>query len=125
LDTCALLWWTLDPKKLSPAAATACEAAAREGAVVSSISVWEIGIKVKKGKLALPIPFPEYVGRLKKVDGLEIVPVSDTIWLENLSLDWDNSDPADRTIVATARLRNLPIVTKDSRMAAYYDKVVW
>ena len=80
---------------------------------------------MKKGKLALPIPFPEYVGRLKKVDRLEIVPVTETIWLENLALDWDNPDPADRTIVATARLRNLPIVTKDGRMAAYYDKTVW
>lgn len=125
LDTCALLWWTLDPEKLSPAAAAACEAASRQGAAISSISIWEIGIKVKKGKLALPIPFPEFVGRLKKINRLEIIPVSETIWMENLALDWDNPDPADRTIVATARRRNLPIVTKDSDMAACYDRVVW
>ena len=50
LDTSALLFWTLDPAQLTPAAAQAIEQADR--IVVSSISIWEIALKVKRGSLA-------------------------------------------------------------------------
>ena len=125
LDTCALLWWTLDPDTLSPAAAATCNGIADKGALVSSISIWEIGIKVKRGKLALPISLDEYVDRLKSVMGLRITPVDERVWLDNLALKWEHRDPADRTIVATAQRRTLPIVTKDRIIAEFYPKVIW
>jgi PIN domain nuclease of toxin-antitoxin system len=125
LDTCALLWWTLDPGKLSPAAARACDSIAETGGLCSSISIWEVGIKVKRGKLVLPLSLEEYLSRLRRVRGLEVVPVDASTWLENLALPWEHRDPADRTIVATAKRRNLPIVTKDSVIAAFYHDVIW
>ncbi len=125
LDTCALLWWTLERDKLSPAAAEACGAVPREGGVCSSISVWEIGIKAKLGKLALPLPFAEYAARLRRISGLEIVAVDDSIWVASLALEWANRDPADRVIVATAGRRQLPIVTKDRAIADFYSPIVW
>ena len=51
LDTCALLWWTLDPDHLSQTAYKVCNKIVEEGAFISSISIWEIGIKIKKGVL--------------------------------------------------------------------------
>ncbi len=51
LDTCALLWWTLDPEKLSQTAASACDMISFTGGAISSISIWEIGIKAKKKNL--------------------------------------------------------------------------
>jgi PIN domain nuclease of toxin-antitoxin system len=125
LDTCALLWWTLDPEKLSPKAAKVCDRIATKGGVVSSISIWEIGIKIKKGELEIGLPLEDYVGRLKQLSGLEIVPVDEIIWMRGLDLDWKHRDPADRTIVATASLRKIPIVTCDEDIQKFYRRVIW
>jgi PIN domain nuclease of toxin-antitoxin system len=120
-----LLWWTLSPRKLSKAALDACNGISGRGGAVSSISIWEVGIKVKKGKLALPFSVAEYASRLRKVAGLELIPVEASIWLESLALNWRNPDPVDRVIVATARVLDLPLVTRDKEIAAFYPKTVW
>ena len=53
LDTHALLWWTLDPGRLSAHVRERCERMPQTGACISSISIWEIGIKVKRGHLEI------------------------------------------------------------------------
>ena len=125
LDTCALIWWTLDPDKLSEAAAIACNDIANNGGIISSISIWEIGIKIKKGRIDLGISLDEYVSRLKHLDNLGIVPVDENIWIENIALDWSHKDPADRTIVATAKLENVPIITKDDIIREFHPNTIW
>ena len=125
LDTCALIWWTLDAGKLSSAAAQAIGKDQREDLYISSISIWEIGIKIKKGKLDIGTDIADYTARLAKLDRLKILPVDDAVWIKNLELDWDHRDPADRTIVATALLHRLAIVTADTSMAAYYPATIW
>jgi PIN domain nuclease of toxin-antitoxin system len=125
LDTCALLWWTLDPGNLSPTALDACRQLKDGQGIVSSISVWEIGLKVKQGKLEIGMEMAEFVKRLKAASTIEIVAVDESIWMENLALAWEHRDPADRTIVATARLRKLPIVTPDRHITSFYPQIVW
>jgi PIN domain nuclease of toxin-antitoxin system len=125
LDTCALIWWTLDPEKLSQAAAAACEDIHKTGGVISSISIWEIGIKIKKGSIDIGISLEEYVSRLKQIANLDIVPVDEDIWVKSITIDWAHKDPADRAIVATAALRDLPIVSKDSTIKKFYSNVIW
>lgn len=125
LDTCALIWWTTEPGRLSEKASKACSTINIEGAALSSMSIWEIGIKIKKGKLDLKLSIEDYVSRLNNIRGLEIVPVNEAIWIYNLKFDWNNHDPVDRTIVATAKLMNLPIVTCDSLISAFYPKIIW
>jgi PIN domain nuclease of toxin-antitoxin system len=124
LDTCALLWWALDPDQLSTPAAEACKQMEQQGGFVSSISIWELGIKVKRGKLDLGMPLQEFVARLKQTS-IQFVPVDEAIWMENLNLAWEHNDPADRTIVATAKLRGLPIVTLDKIIKSFYQQVIW
>jgi len=124
LDTCALLWWALDPDKLSAPAADACKLMEQQGGFVSSISIWEIGIKLKKGKLELGITLDDFVVRLKQTS-VQIVPIDEAIWVENLRLRWDHADPADRTIVATAQMRRLPIITSDGVIRAFYQSIIW
>ena len=123
LDTSALIFWTLDPNRLSTLAVESIVEAKRK--VVSSISIWEIGLKVKQGKIKIPLPVIEYVDKLKTVEGMEIVPVDERTWLKNLELDWDHKDPADRTIVATAMLLSIPLVTSDRIIRQFYAETVW
>ena len=123
LDTSALLFWTLDPVQLSSTAGQAIEEADR--LIISSITVWEVGLKVKRGKLEIPLSIAEYVDRLDQLDKLEIRPVDVRTWLENLDLEWEHRDPADRAIVATAIILGCPLVTSDRRIAAFYEDTVW
>ena len=52
LDTCALIWWSLDQDKLSLPARKACEQIEKDkNGLVASISIWEIAIKIKNNKL--------------------------------------------------------------------------
>jgi PIN domain nuclease of toxin-antitoxin system len=124
LDTCALIWWTLDPDQLSKKATKICSKIDQRGCFISSISIWEIGIKIKNKKLDIGMSIESYVNALKKIN-LEIIPITEEIWISNLKLNWDNKDPADRTIVTTAKVHKLPIVTKDENIARFYKRVIW
>ena len=123
LDTCALIFWTLDRAKLSAGAEKAIEEADR--IAISSISIWEVGIKVKKGTLQIPLSLPEYVEKLNSIEGFDILPVDERAWLKNLELDWDHRDPADRTIVGVASLHACPLITSDARIRAFYPDTIW
>ena len=123
LDTSALLYWTLDPARLSTTASQAIEQAER--VVVSSISIWEIALKVKRVRLQIPLAIDEYVERLTRLDELEILPVDVQTWLDNVALPWEHRDPADRTIVALATRFDCPLVTSDSTIQEYYSKTIW
>ncbi|MEG5067068.1 hypothetical protein QUB33_26030 [Microcoleus sp. B3-A4] len=49
LDTCALIWWSLDPEKLSQSAKDACQQMEQEkNGLVPSTAIWEIAIKLQK-----------------------------------------------------------------------------
>jgi PIN domain nuclease of toxin-antitoxin system len=123
LDTSALIYWTLDPARLTPRAARAIEGAER--IVISSISVWEIALKVKNCKLKIPLPITEYVDRLNRLDKFEIQAVDVQNWLDNLDLPWEHRDPADRTIVALAVRLDSSLITSDEVIASFYPKTIW
>jgi len=123
LDTSALLFWTLDPIQLSRKAMLEIEQA--EKVVISSISVWEIALKIKRKKLTIPLTIKDYVERLERLETLEIFPVDTQIWLENVDLPWEHRDPADRTIVALATRFDCSLVSSDQAIAKFYSKTTW
>lgn len=123
LDTVALLFWMFERVRLSKDAARAIASADR--IAVSSISIWEIGVKVNTGKLSIPLPVPELAERLERVDRLDLLAVDLGTWLMVLDLDWAHRDPADRTIVATAALLACPLLTPDSRIQKFYTRSIW
>ena len=123
LDTSALIFWTLDRERLSEAAAAAIAEADR--ILVSSISIWEIGIKVSRGGLSIPLTVQEYADRLIQVDRVELLPVDTATWLKNVELEWAHGDPADRTIVAVALLHSCPLVTSDRAIREFYPDAIW
>ncbi|MEH2162681.1 MAG: PIN domain-containing protein [Nostoc sp.] len=54
LDTCVLIWWSLDPGRLSEPAKEACNQMEKDkNGLVPSIAIWEIAIKIKNKKLDL------------------------------------------------------------------------
>ena len=119
LDTHALLWWALDPEQLSRPAQEVVREMEDRGGYASAISVWELGIKVQRRQLELPITVDELARRIEGGGVVELVSVDTTTWLRTLSLDWEHRDPADRVIVATAQLKQVPVLTKDRVMHGY------
>lgn len=123
VDTAPLVYWTLDPGRLTPAADAALDGADEVG--VSAISLWELGDGVRQGALELPLSLREYAGRLAQVEGVEVLAVDEETWLKGLELEWDRRDVVDRTIVAAASLRGCPLVTDDEGMRGFYQEAVW
>lgn len=126
LDTCALIWWSLDPDKLSDQAKLACdEMEIEKNGLVASISLWEIAIKIKNKKLDLGVSLTTYVETLQKSDVIKIIPIDENLWLESVALEWDHKDPADRVIVALAKKYQANLITADQIIMKFYDLVIW
>jgi PIN domain nuclease of toxin-antitoxin system len=125
LDTCALVWWTLDPDKLSPTATRRCRTIGRDGALVSAMSLWELEVKIRKKKLDLAMSLDKYCARLTSLGSITIVPVDAAVVLKSHHLRWQHRDPADRMIVATAALHDAALVTADEAIRGFYGKAVW
>jgi PIN domain nuclease of toxin-antitoxin system len=118
LDTHALVWWVDGSKKLSRDQHRATERAASTGGLfVSEVSFWEIAMLVEAQKLTFREPIDEWLERAAAAPAVERIGITPTIAREIASLSTTrNWDPADRIIVATARVLGAPLVTSDSRI---------
>ena len=126
LDTCALIWWSLDPDLLSVSAKNLCdEMEQKKNGLVASISLWEIALKVKKNKLYLGIDLNVYINTLFRSDVIQIIPIDVDLWVSSVNLDWDHRDPADRVVVALADKCQAQLITKDTIIKNFYSLTVW
>ena len=126
LDTCALLWWSLDPNELSETAKIAIEEMERDkNGITPSMAIWEIAIKVKNKKLVLGFPLDTYLTKLQQSDVLQIMPVDEAILVNSVNLQWSHRDPVDRIMVALAISNGCSIITKDRKIRDFYDRVIW
>jgi len=122
LDTCALLWLTLDPTSLSTKAHKAISNADR--LILSSISIWEVGVKWKAGKIDLGTTYEDYTSRVVNCSDFEVVSVDAPLWSKSILLDWDHRDPADRVIVTLARHLKVSIITADEEMKKFFKHCI-
>jgi PIN domain nuclease of toxin-antitoxin system len=122
LDTCALLWLAEGAERLSAEAREHIECAAQ--VYVSAISAFEIGLKCRSGKLKLPVPPAEWFESISDHHGIEVIPLDWNICVAATDLPPIHRDPCDRFIVATAKLRRLPVVTADPVFSSYGVEVV-
>ena len=91
---------------------------------VSSVTLWEIAIKVQIGKIDMPIDRQFY---LRKLDDLEArpLPVELRHSLAVFELPPHHRDPFDRLLIAQAREDGLTIATRDQAFSAYDVETVW
>ena len=113
LDSNAFLFWTVTPKVLS--ASVRGELATSPRLYLSVVSIWELEIKVARGRLSVP---PELWDDLPQI-GIEVLPIEKADALAAARLPSHHRDPFDRMIVAQALARGLTIVTRDAALMAY------
>jgi PIN domain nuclease of toxin-antitoxin system len=119
LDTHVWIWLMEgSPGRLSPGVVRAVEEAAAEGSVrVHPLSVWELGMLVRKGRLSLAGPVERWVEEALAVEGVTLTPLTSGMALEAAALpDPFPGDPVDRMLVATARILGATLVTADRRI---------
>jgi len=87
---------------------------------VSVISIWEIALLASKGRIGLGMPVHEWVVSALDRPGFILVDLKLATAIESCNLPAGfHADPADRFLVATARLKNAVIVTRDERILKY------
>lgn len=122
LDTHCWIWAQLGlTDKLSGAAIRAIRSAESRGQLlVSVISIWEVGMLEKKGRVGLPRSIGAWVQEALAMPGIALAHLTPEIVIESVSLPGDlHGDPADRLIVATARVIGATLLTKDRRLIEY------
>jgi PIN domain nuclease of toxin-antitoxin system len=128
LDTHAWIWFVDDPRRLSaPARRAVAKAQAANSLLISSVSCWEIAMLAAGGRLKLTMDVRDWIARCEALPFLTFIPVDNAIFLRSVFLPGAlHRDPADRIIIATALARDIPVVTKDSKIRNYPAiKSIW
>ena len=117
LDTHIALRWLIDAKRLSRTQARILETAVQRGEPValSAITLLEIAVLASEGKLNLKANLNDFFDDLQANPVFRVLPLTYEIASEVASLAVLR-DPADRAIVATARIHRLRLVTSGQRI---------
>jgi PIN domain nuclease of toxin-antitoxin system len=122
LDTCALIWLSADDLRFQNSSSkTKIEKSFRDQQLyISPISFWEISMLNSKGRLKLNQPVLDWIKSCIQKYNLQTVNLSPEISVESCQLPGGfHSDPADRIIVATARIYGFTLLTEDQLILDY------
>lgn len=127
LDSHVVDWVRNDDSRLSAKARELLEESVRGDLAVSDVTVTELARHLISGKIRPSVPPQEWLEAA--IAGLVVLPVTPAIAIRAASLDWNNRDPCDRHIVATAAEHKLPLLTIDEKIHHLAGvrglKVVW
>jgi PIN domain nuclease of toxin-antitoxin system len=121
LDTHTWIWLFQGSTELSEDIIIKIDRAGSKGKVfISAISIWELSMLVAKGKITLSKPIYQWVDNSLSQPGVNLSPLSPEISIESSFLPGEfHGDPADRIIVATARINDLILLTRDRKILHY------
>ncbi|MEO7851212.1 MAG: type II toxin-antitoxin system VapC family toxin [Rubrivivax sp.] len=118
LDTHVYLWVVMGSKRLTAAARRSIEAA--DQTFISAASIWEIGIKVRLGKVDADAD--DLVAAIE-ASGFTELPVRAAHAAAAAKLPLHHNDPFDRLLVAQALTEPLRLMSADAVLARYGDAV--
>ncbi|HTC87578.1 MAG TPA: type II toxin-antitoxin system VapC family toxin [Bryobacteraceae bacterium] len=122
LDTHCWLWAQLGLiQRLSRAALQAIRSAESEGNLrISVISIWELAMLEQRGRVALPMNVRTWVDQALSKPGIAVAQLTPEIMIESVHLPGEmHGDPADRMLVATARVQGATLLSKDEQLIRY------
>jgi PIN domain nuclease of toxin-antitoxin system len=121
LDTHVWLWLVAGSSDLSAEARHTIDRAAAAGTLrIAAISLWEIALLASHGRIVLGKSIGLWLDEALADPGPAVDPLTPKIAIESYALpDTFHRDPADRLIVATARVANAILMTRDRRILDY------
>ncbi len=124
IDSHVLIWWTINPEKLSQTAKYLLNDKTNQ-LLLSVVSVWEMQIKIQQGKLRLDLPLPEIIENQVKYNDLQILTIAlEDIWTLG-TLGNYHKDPFDRLIISQSLTRQLPLLSIDEVFDTYNIERLW
>ena len=128
LDTHTLIWAISDQEKFSAQVIQAFNEP-ENTFFVSTISFWEISLKLSVGKLSIDGIIPDEIPALALKSGFQIISLSPEESATYYKLKVTNhKDPFDRMLIWQAIQRNMVFITKDKSIPEYKDaglKTLW
>ena len=124
LDTCSFLWLVTEPEKLSKKAITLIKSK-EHTFFLSSISLWEINIKAKIGKLKIEGDLNRLTNSEFFADVFEPLDFTAQDALQITDLKLYHRDPFDLMLILQAITNDLMILTPDRHMSKYKIKTLW
>ena len=115
LDTHIWLWSVAAPDRLTSKVRRALEKPGRE-LWLSAISTWELVLLLEKGRISIDGHLEAWLPKAQH--SLREAPLTHEIAAAAADLRLPHGDPADRLLVATARVLHLTLVTADERLIA-------
>lgn len=127
LDTHAWVWWICGDARLTARERDALDnLPAHERPVLAEISLWEVAMLVERGRLELDMDLENWLALAAAPATVELVRITPAIAAEVARLpERFHRDPADRLIVATARMRKLHVLTRDRKITGARLVPLW
>lgn len=118
LDTHVLVWWLQGSDRISAEQRKALDAASEDAPLlVSDISLWEIATLHSLGRIRFDLPLRDWLDAAVAPPLVRRVDISPPVAAEVATLpDSFHRDPADRILVATARVWNASLLTSDQKI---------
>ena len=123
LDTHSWIWLFSGSRELSQRIINRIDKAGKQGKVfISAISVWELSMLVVKNRITLSKPIHQWVEESLNQPGVNLSLLTPQIAIDSSFLPGFHGDPADRIIVATARINDLILLTRDQKILSYGEE---
>jgi len=121
LDTHVWIWLAMGNTTLTPKnRKIIAKFSQARSLFISSISAWEISMLMKKKRITLTTPPLEWINKSISHTGIQCIDVSPDIAIESCNLPGKfHADPSDSLIVATARLNDFCLMTRDEKIIKY------
>lgn len=121
LDTHVWYWIIIGSDKVPRKIRNKIKTAIRESKIkVSIISAWEIAMLESKGRIKMHLNCLDWIKSALIAPGISLCNLTPEIIYESIHLPGNvNNDPADRIIIASARILNAELVTKDKNIVGY------
>ena len=117
LDTSVWFWYALGDRRLRSTLRTALDDA-QPNLWLSPISIWELGVLLRRGRIHLRQPFAAWVRTVLDRLPLRDAHMTREVAIATESLRLEHHDPADRVIAATALAYRLQLATSDRKLVA-------
>ena len=125
LDTSTFLWYVSVHTELSPQA-KAIIGDPGNNVFLSLVSIWELAIKFRIGKLELtPAPLSVWLNKHLAANSFRLLDIKLSHLVRYAELPPHHRDPFDGLLVAQSQVENIPVITNDAAFDHYPIERIW
>lgn len=93
--------------------------------LLSTGTIWELGIKVGLGKLSLSLPFREWMNQAITDLAVTVLPITVAHVDAQIALPFHHRDPFDRLLAAQAHVEGITLLSSDLIFDQYGTARLW